>query len=101
MPVTKPIPIRLEPEIIAALDDAACALGTNRAALVRHLLTTFLRHYDAGAGTLPADWRRMLAGEERASGPRPGQPPRRVVYSPPAPAAAAMNDRNSLTTADE
>jgi hypothetical protein len=68
---TKPIPVRLEPSVIARLDRAAQRLGTNRAALIKFCAQTFLSDFEArrGVASLPPNWQellRRLDGRSRA-----------------------------------
>ena len=67
---SKPIPIRFDADVIRSLDAAALEFGTNRAALVRFLVETFLRQRDAGSIAYPPNWSALLAQHEREPGPR-------------------------------
>lgn len=54
---TKPIPIRLDDEVVARLDAAADRIGSNRAAVVRMLITGWLDDFDSkGRSMLPVDF---------------------------------------------
>jgi hypothetical protein len=59
-----PIPIRLDDETIGRLDKAAASMGTNRAALMRFLLETFLGNFEGGGGvaSLPINWKALMDG---------------------------------------
>lgn len=59
---TKPIPVRLDENVISRLADAAKRMGTNRAALIRFLTDSFLKHFESNGGvaSLPHDWREIL-----------------------------------------
>jgi SOS-response transcriptional repressor LexA len=59
---TKPIPVRLDEEVISRLAATAKRMGTNRAALIRFLTQSFLDHFEKNGGTasLPHDWREIL-----------------------------------------
>jgi len=59
---TKPIPIRLTPQVIQRLDRAAQRLGTNRAALIKMCAQTFLDDFEknGGVASLPPNWRQLL-----------------------------------------
>jgi hypothetical protein len=60
---TKPIPVRLDTQIIARLDAAAKRLGNNRAGIIKLCVSTFLDHMEAHGGrmALPPDWEEILA----------------------------------------
>ena len=66
MAETKPIPVRLSPELILRLDKAAQAMGTTRAGVIKLCLNSFLDAYERdGKIALPLDWRLVL---ERSDG---------------------------------
>lgn len=57
MPVTMPVPVRLDDRTIARLDAAAERIGSNRTALIRFCLETWLTHFEKhGRAALPPDW---------------------------------------------
>lgn len=60
---TKPIPVRLDTQIIARLDAAAKRLGNNRAGIIKLCVSTFLDHLEAHGGrmALPPDWEEILS----------------------------------------
>ncbi len=60
---TKPIPVRLDTQIIARLDAAAKRLGNNRAGIIKLCVSTFLDHLEAHGGrmALPPDWEDILS----------------------------------------
>ncbi len=61
MPETKPIPVRLSPEVIARLDATATALGNTRAGIIKLCLTAFLEAFESkGKLALPLDWESIL-----------------------------------------
>ena len=58
----KPLPVRLEPAVIARLDAAAKRLGSNRAAVIRLCVTSFLDYFEqGGVATLPLNWKEVIA----------------------------------------
>ena len=59
---TKPIPVRLDEGLRARLKDAAKRMGTNRAAVIRFLTSTFLDHFEQSGGiaSLPHNWREIM-----------------------------------------
>lgn len=57
-----PIPVRLSPELIARLDDAAKKIGNTRAGIIRFCTDTFLTHFEKhGRAALPPDWEDILS----------------------------------------
>lgn len=61
-PPSKPIPVRLPPDIIERIDAAAELAGTNRAALIRFCAETFAAYVNKrGRAALPPDWPSVLA----------------------------------------
>jgi hypothetical protein len=60
----KPIPVRLGDEMISRLDDAAGRIGSNRAAVMRMLIESWLANYEKhGAACLPADWPQIMLND--------------------------------------
>jgi len=59
---TKPIPVRLDPNVIDRLDRAATRLGTNRSALIKFCAETFVSHFERAGGiaSLPPNWKELL-----------------------------------------
>lgn len=66
MPEAKPIPVRLGDEVIARLDAAANRIGSNRAALIRLCLSTFLDYFErrGGIAALPPDWSELFREQD-------------------------------------
>lgn len=65
VPVTKPIPIRLGGDLISRLDDVASRMGTNRTAIVRVCVQTFVEHFEKrGKAALPPNWEELLAASD-------------------------------------
>ena len=61
MAFTKPIPVRLEIGVIARLDMASRRMGTNRSALIKFLVQTFVESFESrGIGNLPHDWQSVM-----------------------------------------
>lgn len=61
MAETKPIPVRLEDELIKRIDLAAAKMGTNRAAMIRFLVKTFIDDFEQrGLKSLPHDWQEIM-----------------------------------------
>jgi len=54
--------VRLEPAVIDRLDTAAKRLGSNRAAVIRLCVTSFLDYFEkGGVATLPLNWREVIS----------------------------------------
>lgn len=67
---TAPIPVRLEPGLIARLDAVAKRIGSNRAALIRFCAQTFVEYFERNGGiaSLPPNWRELFRSQDgRAS----------------------------------
>jgi hypothetical protein len=66
MPEKKPIPVRLENELIARLDKASKRLGNNRAALIRFCVDSFLSYFEnnGGVASLPPNWRELFDAQD-------------------------------------
>lgn len=62
MSETKPIPIRLSDDLIKRLDDVSAQLGSNRAAVARFCVQTFVEYFERhGSACLPPNWKDILA----------------------------------------
>jgi predicted DNA-binding protein len=62
MAETTPIPVRLEKPLIQRLDNAASKIGSNRAAVIRFCVETWLSHFERkGFAALPVNWEQILA----------------------------------------
>lgn len=71
MALTAPIPVRLSPDVIHRLDEAAKKLGNTRAGVIKLCLAAFLEDFEArGTAALPLDWQAVLAGMDGRSTPR-------------------------------
>jgi len=58
---TKPIPVRLASAVITRLDAAAKRMGTNRSALMKFLVQTFVENMERrGMVSLPHDWEEIM-----------------------------------------
>jgi len=58
---TTPIPIRLTRTFISRMDVAAKRMGTNRSAMMKFLLKTFLDKFERGGfSALPHDWENIM-----------------------------------------
>ena len=66
MAITRPIPVRLDDDLIRRLDAAAQRLGTTRAGVIKLCLTAFLDHFESAGGvaSLPLNWREMIAAND-------------------------------------
>lgn len=77
MAESKPIPVRIGEEMIQRLDRAALDIGSNRAAIIRMLITKWLDAYEQhGSTVLPPEWRTImneLDGRRKEAKPRPKQ----------------------------
>lgn len=61
MAETKPIPVRLSPEIISRLDAAAERMGNTRAGVIKLCLASFLDGFERkGTAALPLNWETLL-----------------------------------------
>jgi metal-responsive CopG/Arc/MetJ family transcriptional regulator len=59
---TTPIPVRLSPDLIKRLDDVAERIGSNRAAVIRFCIQTFVEHLEKnGRMALPPNWLEIIA----------------------------------------
>jgi hypothetical protein len=72
----KPIPVRLGDEMISRLDEAAGRIGSNRAAVMRMLIESWLANYEKhGAACLPADWQRIMLNDAPTKAETPERRP--------------------------
>lgn len=69
MPLGAQLPVRLDPEVEAALERIAVQNETTKSALIRLLAKTFVDQVvdDSGRVTLPPDWKRQLQKADRRS----------------------------------
>jgi hypothetical protein len=83
---SKPIPVRLGEDLIKRLDQAAERIGSNRAAVIRMLITQWLDEFERrGVIHLPPNWPEIMQGldartkksqvTERQTGPAVKAPP--------------------------
>jgi hypothetical protein len=65
----KPIPVRLNGELIARLEAVATRLGTSKSALIRFLAKSFVDHFEANGGlvSLPHNWEAILREQDGRS----------------------------------
>jgi predicted DNA-binding protein len=62
---TKPIPIRLSPDLVARLDAVAKKIQFNRAGIVRFCLQSWLEHFEEhGEAMLPPNWKEILKAQD-------------------------------------
>lgn len=83
MPVseTKPIPVRLDHDLIKRLDRAAERLGNTRTGVIKLCLTAFLDHFEAeGAASLPLNWAEIVAYWDRRTRRSRGDEPSPSVF---------------------
>ena len=63
MAKTKPIPVRLEPQLIRRLDVTAHKLGSTRATLIKYCACSFLEEFTKrGMSMIPSDFDVIIAG---------------------------------------
>ena len=61
MPETKPIPVRLDDDLIARLDLIAKRIGTTRSSVIRMLVSSWVESFERdGASALPMDWEAVM-----------------------------------------
>lgn len=98
MDLTKPIPVRLPPELIDRLDAVAKKLGNTRAGVIRFLIETWVDEFeDRGRAMLPDTWKDVLVSfdgrrgrYERARGDgQASASVRPAMNDAPAPAASS------------
>lgn len=82
----KPIPVRLEDALIDRLKAVAERMGTNKSALIRFLVKSFVDHFEANGGvvSLPHNWREIMQElDGRARGQQKRFPHLRAAEDPP------------------
>jgi predicted DNA-binding protein len=63
---SKPIPIRLDTDFIDRLDTVSDKIGSNRAAVIRFCVITFVEYLEKhGRAVLPPDWKELMARSDR------------------------------------
>lgn len=67
---TKPIPVRLENDLIERLDRVANQIGSNRSAVIRFLVSSWVDEFErTGHAILPPNWEEILAALDGRSDP--------------------------------
>ncbi len=81
MSVTKPIPVRLDHDLIKRLDEAAERLGNTRTGVIKLCLSAFLDHFEAtGTASLPLNWREIVEYWDRRTRRSRGNEPRPSAF---------------------
>ncbi|HXP63068.1 MAG TPA: hypothetical protein VN829_21385 [Dongiaceae bacterium] len=89
------LPVRLEPEIEERLESIARDIGTSKSALIRLLVSTFVKHVvdQRGRVRLPPDWSELLgqlpAADKRSVEARSGRVLARHSRAPAPPAPSS------------
>lgn len=61
--MSKPIPVRLDENLIRRLDAIATRIGSNRAAVIRMLVQIWVEDFEKrGQAALPVNWRGIMDG---------------------------------------
>lgn len=71
MPGKAAIPVRLSREMIERIDQAAATVGSNRSAVMRLCIETFVAHIEQhGKAVLPPDWEAICSSMDGRRKPR-------------------------------
>ena len=90
--ITRPIPVRLDDDLIHRLDRAAERLGNTRAGVIKLCLAAFLDHFEnaGGVASLPLNWRDLVAANDGRT--RQGKESKSRVYPPLSANALQLNE---------